>query len=294
MSFDIERLVQSSCVIGEAPLWVPEERTLYWTDTESYMIWSLKEEEENTLVRNWKLSLPVTSIMKRENGGYLLVTKEGLAFWDSEKNACELIANPLVEHEEWSFNDGAIDRQGRLVTGTMNHIHHSAEEGKIFQLDTNLTLKLMETGLSVANGIGISPDGKRLFVSEQFKGRILSYAYDSELGELSDRRVFATVPEEEGMPDGIIIDAEGYLWNAHWGGGRITRYNPDGERELQVILPVPISACLAFGGDLFQDMYITTGCYQMDDAEKQQHPGSGDLYRIKTEYTGLLEPRFKG
>jgi len=294
MSFHIERVVQSGCVIGEAPLWVPEENTLYWTDTESYMVWSVTADGSTKLIRNWKLSLPVTSIMKRESGGFLLVTKDGLAYWDSKSNTCELIANPLVEHPEWSFNDGVIDRQGRLVTGTMNHVHHASEEGRIYQLDTNLTLKLMEEGLSVANGIGLSLDGKTLYVSEQFKGRILAYAYDSDRGELSDKRVFAEIPEDEGMPDGIIIDSEGCIWNGHWGGGRITRYTPEGKRDVQIELPVPITACLAFGGEALQDIYITTGCYQMDNEQKQKFPGSGDLFRMQTEYTGLIEPRFKG
>ncbi len=290
----IERVVSSGCVIGEAPLWVPEEQALYWTDTESYMIWSLRESDEGSEIRKWSISLPVTALMRRENGRFILVTKTGPAVWDPTSNTCELIANPLVEHPELSFNDGAVDRQGRLVTGTMNHVDHIREDGNLYQLDEHFTLKLMDSGLSVANGISFSPEGDTLYVSEQFKGRILAYDYDSDRGTLKHKRIFAEVPQEEGLPDGLVVDAEGYVWNARWGGGRIVRFSPEGRKVHEIIMPVPITACLAFGGESFHDIYVTTGCYGMDEAEKRKYPGSGDLYRIRDSFAGVIEPRFRG
>ncbi len=294
MPYHIEHVFSSGCIIGEAPLWVPEEQTLYWTDTESNMIWSLNETDSCRLVRNWKLSLPVVAVMRREEGSFLIITKVGPAFWDKETNTCDILANPLAGKHHLSFNDGAVDREGKLVTGTMNHVNHPHEDGCIYQLDSSLTLTRMETGLSVANGIGLSLDGRTLYVSEQFKGRILSYRYDSRSGVLSDKHVFAEIPKDEGLPDGITVDAEGCVWNAHWGGGRITRYTPDGKKDLQIKLPVPITACLAFGGESLSDLYVTTGCYGMSLKEKAENTGSGDLFRIRTEFKGLREPRFRG
>ncbi|TFG63430.1 MAG: SMP-30/gluconolactonase/LRE family protein [Spirochaetales bacterium] len=292
MKYNIEHIYASQSEIGEAPLWVPEEESLYWTDTQSNSIWRMRL-TDGAVIR-WRVSLPVTALMRREGDGFLLVTKTGLAFWESRTNVCELIANPLAGRTHLSFNDGVIDRQGRLITGTMNHVKLSPPDGCLYRLDGNLTLNLLDSGLSVANGIGVSPDGKTVYLSEQFKGRILTYDYDTESGILGNRRVFAKLPEAEGLPDGITVDAEGFVWNCHWGGSLITRYTPAGKKDLQITMPVPIIACLAFAGDGLSDLYVTTGWYGMNSKDRKKKSGAGDLFRIKTGFKGLREPRFKG
>ncbi len=278
--------------IGEAPLWVPEEETLYWTDTESSTVWSYAP--ATGLKSAWKLTMPATAIMKRQFGGFLLVTKTGLAFWDRETNTCEPVANPLAGTKNLWFNDGAVDRQGRLVTGTMNYRDLPSPDGSLYRLDCDRTTRLIDSGLSVANGITFSLDGGTMYVSEQFKGRILVYDYDTVSGTVSNRRTFVSIPEQEGLPDGLIVDGEGFLWNAHWGGGLITRYSPDGKIDLRIEMPVPIATCLAFGGRNLNELYITSGWYGMSAEDRKRNPISGDLFRVKTGIVGLVEPRFCG
>lgn len=292
MKFRVEHFYSCGCEIGEAPLWVPEENSLYWTDTESSSVWC-RNLDSGDVIR-WRLNLPVTSLMRRESRGFLLVAKTGLAFWDSKNNECELIANPLAGLKHLAFNDGVIDRQGRLIAGTMNCVEYSPPDGCLYRLDGNLTVNLIARGFSVANGIGVSPDGTTLYVSEQFQGRILAFDYDTTEGALSNRRIFASLPSEEGLPDGITVDSEGFVWNCHWGGGRVTRYDPEGRRDLQIELPVPVTACLAFAGETLSDLYITTGWYGMNREDRKNRPGAGDIFRVKTDFKGLCEPRFQG
>lgn len=296
MNYTVEHLLSVENKIGEAPLWVPEEETLYWTGMESSTVWSRQEGNGSrpALLRSYKLTLPVTSILRRREGGFILVTKEGIAFWDERRNECELIANPLAGEPALCFNDGTIDRQGRLVTGTMNFTDPAAADGNLYRVDGERTVSLLDTGLSVANGITLSPDGRKLYVSEQFKGRILAYDYEPESGVASNRTVFAELPEEEGLPDGLISDEEGYLWNCHWGGSLITRYAPDGTKELQIPMPVPVVACCAFGGKDLTELYVTTGWYGMSDEDRKRTPGGGDLYRIRTDIKGRIESQFAG
>jgi len=292
MSLQIEQVLSARNEIGEAPLWVPEEGRLYWTDTEASQVWSYQP--RSGMHESWTLSLPVTSILRRQNGGFLLVTKTGLAFWDRDTNTCRLVANPLADSKTLWFNDGAVDRQGRLVTGTMNYRSLSSPDGCLYRLDPDGQVTCLESGLAVANGIGFSPDGATLYVSEQFRGRILRFDYDQEAGTVSRRRVFAQLPESEGLPDGIRVDSEGGVWNAHWGGSLITRYTPEGQVDLQISMPVPVVTCLAFGGERLNELYVTTGWYGMSLKEQKKKPGCGDLFRIRTEHVGLVEPRFRG
>lgn len=292
MSHEIEQVLSVRNEIGEAPLWVPEEGRLYWTDTESSQVWSYQP--RSGARESWTLTLPATSILRRQNGGFLLVTKTGLAFWERDTNTCRLVANPLADSKTLWFNDGAVDRQGRLVTGTMNYRSLSSPDGCLYRLDPDGQVTCLESGLAVANGIGFSPDGATLYVSEQFRGRILCFDYDQEAGTVSRRRVFVQLPESEGLPDGIRVDSQGGVWNAHWGGGLITRYTPEGQVDLQIRMPVPVVTCLAFGGERLNELYVTTGWYGMSLKEQKKKPGCGDLFRIRTEHVGLVEPRFRG
>jgi L-arabinonolactonase len=278
--------------IGEAPIWVPEEARLYWVDTEGSRAFSYRPSDCET--RSFPLAMPATALLRRRGGGWVAVTKKGLAFWDQVSGGFEFIVDPVADNPDLCFNDGAVDRQGRIVSGTMNFHEHRRRDGHLFRLDTDLSLSTLDSGIAVANGIGFSPGGETLYVSEQFAGRILAYDYDSGAGTASRRRVFAEVKSEEGLPDGIIVDAEGFVWNGRWGGSTLARYAPDGSLDRKYVLPVETGTCMAFGGEDLKDLYVTTAWYGMDEAARRASPGSGDLYRIRPGVAGTVEPRFAG
>jgi L-arabinonolactonase len=288
----VEHVLTVQNEIGESPIWVPEENRLYWTDTEDSAVFSYSLESRQ--VRKYTLSMPVTALVRRRGGGWMLITKKGLAFWDPNANICEFIVDPVAGNESMAFNDGTADPAGRLIAGTMNFNELTAPDGCIYSLDSNLRLRELDSNICVANGIGFSPDGKTLYVSEQWNSKILAYDYDPETGNVSGRRIFADVDPEEGYPDGIVVDSEGFLWNGRWGGARIVRYSPDGSTDRVYRLPVEVGTCAGFGGADMKTLFIATAWYGMNMADRKKNPMAGDLLCIQTDVVGNVERRFEG
>lgn len=288
----VRHLVTAQNRIGESPIWVPEEERLYWTDTEGSSVFSFAPRSGET--RRFKLTMPVTALVRRRGGGWVIVTKKGLAFWDAYANACEFIVDPVADSRSLAFNDGTADPAGRLIAGTMNFNELTAPDGCLFALDTDLTLRQLDDNLCVANGIGFSPDGRTMYVSEQWNSVILAYDYDPATGDATHRRVFAEVDPDQGYPDGVVVDGNGYIWNGRWGGARIVRYTPEGEVDRVYHLPVEVGTCVGFGGRNLRDLYVATAWFGMTAAQRRRSAYSGDLFVISTDVTGLPELRFAG
>lgn len=167
-------------------------------------------------------------------------------------------------------------------------------EGSLYRLDADCSLHLLDTGYATANGIGLSPDGRVVYVADQRHRQIIALDYDPVTGTTSNRRVFACLTEADGMPDGLIVDAEGFIWNGHWAGWKLTRYAPDGKIERQIRFPVQHVISCAFGGPELDELFVTTSAWDFGDEERKQQPLAGDLFRLKPGVKGLVEPTFVG
>jgi sugar lactone lactonase YvrE len=133
-----------------------------------------------------------------------------------------------------------------------------------------------------------------MYLVDSFAQVVYAYDFDAPSGALARRRLFASVPKEDGMPDGLAVDAEGGVWVGHWGGGHLKRYDPAGKLERKVPLPVGNVTACAFGGAGLDDVYITTAWYLLNPQERQAQPAAGDLFRLRAGIRGLPEPEFLG
>jgi sugar lactone lactonase YvrE len=215
--------------------------------------------------------------------------------WDPETNEYKLFVGPPEPGKpEICYNDAAVDRQGRLLVGTVDMQDPFLPDGSLYRVDPDGSLHQLDTGYATANGIGLSPDGKTVYVADQRHNQIIALDYDTVSGTASNRRLFACVPENEGMPDGLIVDAEGFIWNGHWNGWRLTRYDPDGRIERQIRFPVQHVISFAFGGRELDELFVTTAWWDLNEQQRKEQPWAGDLLRVCTGVKGLLEPEFAG
>jgi D-xylonolactonase len=160
--------------------------------------------------------------------------------------------------------------------------------GRLYRLDLDLRLARLLDGIGCSNGMGFTADRRRMYYTDSIAGEIYLFDYSPAGGVLSNRRVFARVPREAGLPDGLTVDAEGGVWSARWGGGCVVRYTPAGVEEGRVEFPAQRVSSITFGGPDYADLYVTTAGGQDKGVFG---PGAGALFRFRPGVRGVPEFR---
>ena len=286
---EVEHVLSLGNILGEGPLWHPGEQALYWVDIESSQIFRYDPaKSQHEMVQ---MDIAVGALAFRETGGLILATAKGYAYWDMQDRVLEFIADPESDKPESRFNDGKVDRRGRFWAGTMTV---EGATSALYRLDADASVHTMESGITIANGLGWSPDNKIMYFTDTMIHTIYAYDFDLESGSLSNRRIFVHDPDVPGLPDGLCVDSEGFVWSARILDWRIIRYDPDGKIEREIHLPVKNPTSCAFGGENLDELYVTTAAIGLTDEESRQQPLAGDLFRIHSGIKGQIEPKFAG
>jgi len=285
--------VKAEAIVGESPLWSPRERVLYWVDITGQKIHRFNP---RTAVNDtFHLPQPVTAVGLRKKGGLIITLRKDFAFFDPETGALQLLSDPEEDKPYDRFNDAKCDRQGRFWAGTMDDVKWNAPHGSLYRLDPDTRVTCMKTSVICANGLGWSPDNRVFYFTESFRYGIYAYDFDSATGNISKRRLFASIGRNlDGFPDGLTVDEEGYVWSVHNAVGRVVRYSPSGAVDRVIEIPVPRPTSCIFGGDDLDVLYITSARETMTAEGIAQAPLSGSLFAMKPGVKGLPEPYFAG
>ena len=190
------------------------------------------------------------------------------------------------------MNDGACDPQGRFWAGTLAD-DFRAGGGSLYRLDGHGRTELMLRDLTISNGLGWSPDGATMYLADSGPRVVHAFSFDADGGTISDGRVLVTVSAEVGSPDGLTVDADGDLWVAIYGGGRVQRYSPDGVLRETLLVPAMQSTSCAFAGPGLNRLYVTTATEGWSDDERRAQPEAGLVYRFETDATGRPAEPFR-
>ena len=289
---EIECVVDCRNVLGEGPVWCPDEKALYWVDIKGKSINRFTPASGE--VETWPVDEEPGSLALRRGGGLMVAFYGGFRTYDLASGAIETVHEIEAEMPGTRLNDGRCDRQGRFWAGTMDDTY--AEPcGSLYRLDADLGYSVQETGINTSNSTAFSPDGRTLYYCDTPENEIWAYDLDTESGNISNRRVFVSTRHLEGEPDGSTVDAEGYLWNAMWGGACLVRWAPDGSFDRKIDLPVHNPTCPMFGGDGLDIIYVTSARAELSDAELAEKPLAGNVFAVTgCGVKGLPEPRFAG
>ena len=289
---EVKCVVDCQNTLGENPTWSIDAQKLYWLDIEKSELWRYDPETGETKV--WKTPERAASFAFREKGGLLVAFESCLAFWDPETGETTKLKVMEPDLATTRMNDGRCDRQGRFIVGGMDESGKSERISNVYRVDRDLSVHRIISSVACANSTCFSPDGRVMYFADTPTGEIWAYDYDTNTGDISDRRVFANFSDQPGMPDGSIVDSEGYLWNAQWNGHRVVRYRPDGTVDRVISIPVMNPTCLAFGGKNLDVLYVTTARYLMTPEQIKAEPLSGGLFAVVVDVKGLNEPKFCG
>lgn len=277
--------------LGEGPLWDTREQRLYWIDSYGPAIHSADAAGGDR--RSWPLPEPIGSMALRETGGAILSLRDGFYAFDFATGAASRIHETQPGELRPRLNDGKVDRQGRFVAGSMD-FEESEPVGKLFRLDPDLSLHVLDSGIICSNGPCWSPDGRTFYFADTGRKLIWAYDYDTATGTVRSRRRFTSFEAQRGLPDGATVDAEGYLWCCEVYSGRLIRFDPAGVVDRIVGLPVNSTTSLTFGGPDLDIAYVTSMARPFDHRYHAERE-AGFLFAVHgLGVRGLPEPRFKG
>ena len=280
MNVEPELIADYQCVTGEGPLWHHGERRLYWTDISTGRMF--RYDPTTGTHEQFYAGEGVGGFTIQADGALLLFMYRGMIkVW--RKGVLTTVIDEILDERDSRFNDVIADPVGRVFCGTMP----TAERpGRLYRLDTDSTLTMLLEGIGVSNGMGFTPDRRHMYYTDSPKREIYLFDYDQETGTLTNQRVFVRTPTGEGVPDGMTVDAEGYVWSARWDGGCLVRYTPDGIEDRRVHFPARKVSSVTFGGEDYTDLYVTTAG---GDNKAQEGPGAGALFRLRLGIRGVPE-----
>ena len=273
--------------LGESPIWDSTRQILYWVDIYNHRVNQFNPSTGQNLF--FDVGDVVGSIALAGKDQLIMAQRDGLAFLNIQTGDVTPIIPVEADIQDNRFNDGKCDPQGRFWFGSMCQ---GKNQGSLYRYDPDGSLHLMETGLTIANGLGWSPDQKIFYLTDSAQKKIYAYNFELATGRIRDRYIFVDLVGESFYPDGLTIDSEGNIWSAMWDGWCIIRFNPNGEETMRISLPIQRPTSCTFGGKDLDTLYITSASVGLSEEEIQKSFYSGDLFSFQTHVTGLPSNHF--
>ena len=287
-----ECVLPGRAMLGEGACWFADEQRLYWVDILRCEVHRFDPSTGRDVMR--RAPCHVSMVQPTTRGDLVLGTRDGIARMDFESGGFVLLCDPEAGIPGNRFNDGKADPRGRLFAGTIAY-DGSDQKAALWRIEPDLTFTKLIDRVGNSNGLGWSPDRKTFYWTDTKTGCVFAFDYDIVTGDIANRRTVVEVDKTMGRPDGLTVDAEGFLWTALWAGHGVARWDPaDGRMVAKVECPAANVTCPAFGGPDLDVLYFTTAQKGREEAEVSPEPEAGNLFAAKTGVRGLPGFAFAG
>ncbi|MGZ3298692.1 MAG: SMP-30/gluconolactonase/LRE family protein [Asticcacaulis sp.] len=241
--------------LGEGPIWSPRHNAVFFVDILGKELHRY-DLTKRQVTQSFGMPDLIGWVVERQKGGFVVGVKNDVWFLDIEPFKLTRLTTIEADKPGNRLNDAKADPKGRLWTGTMD-LAFKDRTAALYRIDPDLSVHVIDTGYVCTNGPAFSKDGTRMYHNETHDGIV--YVYDIAAdGSASNRRVFAKFADGVGLPDGCTVDADDGLWVSHYGGGRVSRYRPDGVLDFDVMLPAKQTTSLTFFGPALDRLVVTS------------------------------------
>jgi len=277
---DVEPISDVVCELAEGPLWNPRQQCLHWTDIPAGRVWRYDRRTQQTYLFR-QVDAFVGGLAFTQADGLLMFTNKGVLLAAADGRLSRVLDVPMAADER--FNDVTTDPKGRVFAGTLTE---RRRDGVLYRLEPGRPPVPVLKGLQTSNGMTFSLDLRHFFHTDSRPRTITRYEYDAATGEISNASVFYHGDARDGSPDGITLDAEGFMWVACYRGGKVVRLDPQGRIEREVALPTKNVSSVMFGGGQLDELYATTA--RADNGGTAEGI-AGRVFRVKPGVRGRPE-----
>lgn len=272
--------------LGEGITWHSEMERVFWVDIQQARLHSCREDGSD--FQTTQFDERVSAFSFGNDQKMILAMASGLASYDLETETLERFHLFEPDLPSTRMNDGKNDRNGNFIVGGMDE-NGLNKISSVLHIAADRTVTPLILGVGCTNSLAFNKEGSEMYFACTSERHIYRYHYDSENALVYDRKLFATLGDDSGFPDGSTVDDENHLWNAHWSGGRITRYTPNGEITETISLPVSNVTCCTFGGKNMNRLFITTAWDELSVEQREQQPLAGGLFYLDTDTSGIAD-----
>lgn len=284
-------MLDAHAEVGESPVWDADRDELIWVDIPRGLVHRLDPASGRN--QPFAAGQPVGAVALRSAGGLVLAMRDGFGLLDTAAHEVRLVRGVEPDRPGNRMNDGGCDGRGRFWAGTMA-VDETRHAGSLYRLDPDLHVEHVLGETTISNGIDWSLDGHTMYYVDSAVGGVDCFDYDAEVGAVSSRRRLVDVPAADGLPDGLTVDAEGFIWVALWGGSAVHRYGPDGTLDAVVPLPVTQVTSCAFGGADLDELFVTSAAEGIAEDQLRRQPHAGGVFRVRPGCRGRAPNRFGG
>jgi sugar lactone lactonase YvrE len=283
-----ELAVKLNCNLGEGPFWDSKKQELYFVDISNKQV--LIFAPSSNSVEAITFDQEIGAVLLDQNSELIVAARDGLYAATRDGDLKTLLAPIDFGDSSIRCNDAKCDANGRIWVGTMA-FDFKQGAASLYSFDSE-NLKEILSDLTIANGLGWSPDQKTMYFIDSLTSRVDSFDFDLASGAISNRQPFVTFSDPGVIPDGMTTDEDGGVWVALFGGSAVRRFDSAGKLTHTVSVPATQVTSCCFGGPDMSELYITTAQYAMDAEALSKDPLAGSLFRVKTSFKGSASNRY--
>jgi sugar lactone lactonase YvrE len=278
-------LIPACAAVGEGPVIDHRTASLCWVDITEGLLY------QDDLSRGTQESVRVAPVLgavapREKADGFAVAFFDGFGFWESGRLT---VADPVLPEPQRRMNDAKCDSAGRLWAGS-THVEFEPGLGVLHRWNGVTPSVAVADGFTLPNGLGWSPDDRTMYLADSMTNDLLHAPFDADEGSVGEFETLCKV--DRGLPDGLTVDADGFIWVAVWGGSELRRFSPAG--ELTAIVPMPVSkpSSCAFGPD--GTLYITSARSGLSEEQLGTQPHAGSVFALATDTRGVPVRPFAG